>query len=135
MDERSTSSDLPYPQGSHSQWQLLGELTLSNEPAGEEQIRTWLTGLLISLSLPAEFLTRLASAARDAAARALQPDRKLEHIHLKIFGPRVSTTAGQSWGFFQVEKIENAAGADDSASHAVEFYLYSEGPESIDRSQ
>src|SRR5512144_113168 len=128
MDERLTDSDLSYPQGSHSQWQLLGELTLSNEPAGEEQIHPWLTGLLKPLSLYPEFLTRLASSARDAARQALQPELKLEHIHLKVFGPHKPGSTGQTWGVFRVQKLE------DTASHAVESYLYTEGPTSINRS-
>jgi len=117
------SSSSSHSQGNHADWQMLGELTLTNESAGDEQIRSWLTGLLLPLALQAEFLNRIVVFARDAARRALQPELKLEHIHLKIFCPRDLASTGQTWGFFQVQKLE------DVSSHAVEFFLYTEGSE------
>jgi hypothetical protein len=133
MDETVNSTDHPHPHGNHSQWQLLGELTLSNEDSSVGQIPAWLLQLLEPLPLRPRLVNRIAASARDAAARVLQPELKLEHIHLKIYGPRRSVSTGQTWGFFRVEKIENSSEVGASASHAVEFYLYTEGPESTRR--
>ena len=128
MTKTLNSSDSSHPQSNQAGWQMLGELTLTSESAGDEQIRSWLNGLLRPLSLHPEFLNRIAGSARDAAKRALQPEMNLEHLHLMIFGPRAPVFTGQTWGFFRVQKIEGAS------SHAVEFYLYTEGPETTDRS-
>jgi len=133
MDENLNTSDVSRPQGNHSQWLLLGELTLSNETAGDGQIRPWLIDLLQPLSLPAEFVNRIARSASEAATRVLQSEQKLEHIHLKIHGPGESTAPRQTWGFFRVEKIENPAEAGTGASHAIEFYLYTEDLENAGR--
>jgi hypothetical protein len=110
-----------------AEWQTLGELTLSNRSDDHERIRSWLTELLHPLTLYAEFLNKIAISAEEAAARALQPGRKPEHIHLRILVSRDRISTGQSWGFFLVEKIENPSDAGSSASHSVEFYLYTEG--------
>jgi hypothetical protein len=114
---------------------MLGELTLSNELAADEQIRPWLIELLRPLSLYPDFLGRITRSARDAAARAFHPVLKLGHIHLRIFVTRDPVSTGQTWGFFRVEKIENASAAGDAASHSVEIYLYVEGLETTDRSR
>jgi hypothetical protein len=121
------SSEHSHPRSSNPAWQALGEMTLSAESSGGEQIHAWLVGLLQPLALQPEYLNRIAIAARDAAVRALRPELQLEHIHLRIFWTQDPLPAGQTWGFFQVEKIENAREAGHSASHAIEFYLYTEG--------
>jgi hypothetical protein len=129
MDETLNASDSSPIQKNTPNWRLFGELALSNVADSDEQIHSWLKEILRPLSLHPEFLERIARSARDAAARALQPELKLAHIHLKIFGPRESNKSGQTWGFFRVEKVESVHEGDDSASHAVEFYLYTEGRE------
>jgi hypothetical protein len=123
------TSDISHVPGNHSEWQSLGELTLSNESADKEQIHLWLTGLLLSLSLHPDFLDRIVKSAQDAAARAFQNETagKADHIHLVIYGPRDQGTKPGTWGFFRVEKVENTTGEPSTAAHSVEFYLYREG--------
>ena len=129
------SSDLSHTRSNSTEWQMLGELTLSDESTVDEQISAWLTQLLRPLSLYPEFLNRIIHSAQEATTRVLHPDLKLDHVHLTIFGPRDTVSIRQTWGFFQVEKVKQANMADTSALHAVEFYLYAESPESIEPSR
>jgi len=134
MEKALNSSDF-FHKKQDSEWQLLGELTLSNESAGDEPLHSWLTDLLQALSLPPELLGRVAKSAQEAVAHALQSELKLEHIHLKIFGPLGATSVGQTWGFFGVERIEDPTEDGLSASHAVRFYLYPENLEGTEPSR
>lgn len=108
-------SDLPA-----SDWQLLGELKLALGSRADGAISAWLTELFKPLQLHPDFLNRILKSAQDATARLLQAGLPLEHIHLMIFVPQDRAAAGQSWGFFRIEKTQDP-------DHAVEFYLYPEG--------
>lgn len=52
---------------------------------------------------------------------------KLEHIHLLVYVPSNRTTLKQTWGFFSVEKLEDAKEGPVVHEHTIEIYLYLEG--------
>lgn len=110
-------------------WQALGELELtpgSNVEADE--VRAWLTVLLGPLLLHESFLNKLLRSAQEYSLRALHSntDAANGHVHLVIFVQQDRTMRGDTWGFFRIEKIDNAEQNPLHPDHAVEFYLYLE---------
>lgn len=110
-------------------WQGLGELELPVGASVEETLKAWLTELLHPLNLQSELLDKIILSAQDAATRAAQTGilRKFEHVHLTIFVPLQRDVKEQTWGFFRLEKVEDAKDEEAGGDHAVEFYLYGEG--------
>lgn len=110
-------------------WQVLGELELPVGASVEETLKAWLTELLHPLNLQSELLDKIILSAQDAATRAAQTGilRKFEHVHLTIFVPLQRDVKEQTWGFFRLEKVEDAKDEEVGSDHAVEFYLYGEG--------
>jgi len=110
-------------------WQLVGDLELPISANVEDALYAWLMEILNPLNLQAEFLNKIIESARDAITRTIHTEiiLKLEHIHLTVFVPSVRDTKEKAWGFFRVEKIEDAKDKQVDGDHVVEFYLYGEG--------
>jgi hypothetical protein len=114
---------------SETDWQTLGELEVRPDYDVERAIQVWLDKTLHPLDLHADLIDRILRSAHEAVTRALHFEdgsMRFKHIHVLAFGPRSHETKGQAWGFFRIEKLEGAMGAD-SSNHAIEFYLYLEG--------
>jgi hypothetical protein len=110
-------------------WQTLGELEVRAGSDVERGIQTWLTQTLKPLGLHTEMLNRILRSALEATTRALELNSvtmEFEHIHLFAFAPPSHKFSGQTWGFFRLEKLEDAAEAQSLPDHSIEFYLYIE---------
>jgi hypothetical protein len=112
-----------------TRWQILGELELPAGASMEDTLYTWLTEVLHPLHLQAGLLNQVIVSAQEAVARAAQTGivEKFEHIHLMVLVPIRRKRKERAWGFFRLEKIENAKAPQTTGDHAVEFYLYGEG--------
>ena len=112
-----------------SGWQILGELELPVRASVEDALYSWLTEILQPLCFHAELLNKIIVSAQDAVARAVHAEimDKFEYIHLVVFIPSEQGKKEQAWGFFRLEKIEDAKDEQAGRDHAVEFYLYGEG--------
>jgi hypothetical protein len=111
---------------SGTDWQVLGELEL---PIGsDDAIESWLVETLSPLTLHTDFLNKVLKSAQEVAARAMQADALMQfkHVHLLVFAPPDYASNRHNWGFFRIEKVENASHQDDP-NHVIEFYLYLEG--------
>lgn len=109
-------------------WQVLGELELTLGSNVEDEVRAWLTVLLLPLLLHESFLNKVLRSAQEYSLRALRSnsDAANGHVHLVIFVQQDRTLRGDTWGFFRIEKIENAEQNPLHSDHTVEFYLYLE---------
>ena len=110
-------------------WQILGELELPAGASVEDALYTWLTEVLHPLHLQPELLNKILVSAQEAVARAAHTGivEKFEHIHLMVLVPAARREQERTWGFFRLEKIEDAKAPRTAGDHAVEFYLYGEG--------
>jgi hypothetical protein len=110
-------------------WQLLGNLTLTEQYSKGGLIQTWLVEILSPLSLNTNLLDKIVTSAQLAAQYTLQSTsaRKIKHIHLLIFTSALHPSNGQTWGFFRIEKIDHLVEENQLPDHAIEFYLYLEG--------
>lgn len=110
-------------------WQILGELELPAGASVEDALYAWLTEILHPLHLPAELLNKIIVSAQEAVARATRAGivQKFEHIHLMVLVPATHKEQERTWGFFRLEKIEDAKAPRTAGDHAVELYLYGEG--------
>jgi hypothetical protein len=113
----------------HTDWQILGELELPVGASTEDSLHAWLSEVLDPLALHAHFLNQILQSAQDAAKRAMRSERAadLRHLHFLVHAPKHSASNGQTWGFFQIEKIGDSTEGGTSHDHAIEFYLYFEG--------
>jgi hypothetical protein len=127
MADGVNHTDTSPSQGPGTSWQILGELTLPAGSNAGESIHAWLTEILNPLHLPMGMMEKILRSAQETAGRIAQPEAKLEHIHFLVFAPVHHTSKGQTWGFFRIEKIEQANPFTDAPDHAIEFYLYLEG--------
>ena len=119
----STSGNLPA-----SGWHVLGEIELTVGIDPDRNIRAWLTGILTPLHLHEDFLNKVLMSAQEYALRALEnTDTGHSHIHLAILVQKGHRSPGNTWGFFRIEKIDNAEHKASHPDHTVEFYLYLEG--------
>ena len=109
-------------------WQTLGELELTAGFGSEHTVNKWLVVILARLDLYADFLDKVLKAAQEAVSRAMQAEgvRKFEHLHLLIFVPAEHLQNNQNWGFYRIEKVEQATGKANP-DHSIEFYLYQDG--------
>jgi hypothetical protein len=109
-------------------WQVLGELELTLSGNVEDEVRAWLTVLLLPLLLHEGFLNKVLRSAHEYSLRALRShmDASNGHVHLVILVKHDRTTRGDTWGFFRIEKIENDEQNPLHSDHTVEFYLYLE---------
>lgn len=115
---------------SESGWQILDELKLPIGTEDEGVINTWLAEILKPLNLQAGFISRILKSAQDAMARykaSTGSAIEIGYIHLLVFAPLIHMLDGKTWGFFRVEKIENAREVTHPPDHSIEFYLYIEG--------
>ena len=94
-----------------------------------DAVRTWLTEILIPLSLSIDFLKRFLNTAQASVVRAAGTGvlASRVNVHISIFVPKLNSSTGTSWGFFQIERIEMKSDAVDVHIHAIDFYLYVEG--------
>lgn len=113
---------------SGTDWQVLGKLELPIGPDADDVIESWLVERFRPLNLPAGFLNTVLKSAQEAAAHAMRSEavRQLKHVHLVIFASPDHGSNRRNWGFFRIEKVENASDQDYS-KHAIELYLYLEG--------
>lgn len=124
MNNSNPSHNIP-----HTDWQMLGELKPPVGSSIEDVIHAWLSEVLDPLALDAHFLDQILQSAQDAAGRALRSERAAEfrHLHFLVKVPKHSVSNGQTWGFFQMEKMGDSTEGGNSHDHAIEFYLYLEG--------
>lgn len=124
---KHTNPSLPPIPG--ADWQALGELELSAGSDANAVIGTWLTEILIPLSLQSDFIDRVLKSAQDVAGRCIQAEKMtaFEHIHLLVFAPWNNDAHGKTWGFFRIEKAGTHPANENSCDHSIEFYLYLEG--------
>jgi hypothetical protein len=124
MNNSNPSHNIP-----DTDWQMLGELELPVGSSTEDAIHAWLSEVLDPLALHAHFLNQIVQSAQDAAGRAMRSERAAEfrHLHFLVHAPKHSASNGQTWGFFQIEKMGDSTEGGNSHDHAIEFYLYLEG--------
>ncbi|HSL28547.1 MAG TPA: hypothetical protein VK900_05055, partial [Anaerolineales bacterium] len=124
MNNSNTSANIP-----HTGWQILGELELPAGSSTDDAIHAWLSEVLHPLGLQAHFLGKVSHAAQEAAGRAMRSERaiELQHLHFLMHAPKHSASNGQTWGFFQIEKMGDSVEGGNAHDHTIEFYLYLEG--------
>ena len=108
---------------------MLGELKLPIGSSTGNMLRAWLSEVLDPLALHSHFLDQILQSAQDAAGRAMRSERAAEfrHLHFLVYAPRHSSFNGQTWGFFQIEKMGDSIEVGNAHDDAIEFYLYFEG--------
>jgi hypothetical protein len=119
----------PQPEA-HADWQLLGELKLPANPDAASTIHTQLIEILGPLNLYADFLDKILKSAQDALQHVLTSSQVAlgpGQIYLLVFAQDRPAAGPHTWGFFQIEKAENALENERPASHLIEIYLYLEG--------
>ena len=116
-----SSNDYPV-----TDWQLLGELKLSDAANAEAAIHAWLVETLAPLHFPVDFLTRIKKSVLEAALNLIESDlQEHNHVHLLIFTRKHENTSLHAWGFFRIEKLDGAT--QEKLNHTIEFYLYPDG--------
>jgi len=110
-------------------WQILGELELPVGASVEDALYSWLAEILQPLHFQEELLNKIIVSAQDAVVRTVHAEimDKFEYFHLIVFVPSEQEKKEQAWGFFRLEKIEDAKDEQAGGDHTVEFYLYGEG--------
>jgi hypothetical protein len=124
MNNSNASHNIP-----HTDWQMLGELELPVSSSNEDVIYGWLSDVLNPLALQNHFLSQILQSAQDAARRAMRSEQapQFRHLHFLVHAPRYPASNGQTWGFFQIEKLGDSTEGGNSHDHTIEFYLYLEG--------
>ena len=110
-------------------WQLLGEQVLPVGADLQDAASDWLVRLLRPHRLHEDFLNKLIDSAKEAVLRAALVDtvEQTGHLHVLVY-IRNGPSAVQTWGFFRIEKIEEPNDGQGVPGHAIDFYLYPEGP-------
>jgi hypothetical protein len=113
-------------------WQRLGELALHLHPEAGETIHRWLDSIFEPLNLPASFAARVLRSAEDVVGRAvdLKTSPDVAPLRLAVFTPVQCQVQSPCWGFFRIEKIDQAEQSSDPG-HVIEFYLYLEENQAI----
>ena len=121
MNRKTSSTGI-----TESTWQILGELEITGGPKPE--LSTWLASIFSELNLRADFQDKVVRSAHEGVSHAMRAGttRRFEHLHLFIFVPANRALNNHNWGFYRIEKVENAAGKAQP-DHAIEFYLYQDG--------
>jgi hypothetical protein len=85
--------------------------------------------ILDSVALQEDFGNRILNSVQETTTRILQADAKtkLELIHLRVFVPSKRPSQRHTWGFFSVEKLEDAKDGAVNNERTIEIYLYLEG--------
>ena len=109
-------------------WKILGELELAVGIDSGQGVNQWLAALLDSLELQTAFVNKVLQSAHEATERAMQVESVIQykHVHVLVFVPALRELAGQSWGFFRLEKIEAQTQDKSTPEHRIELYLYFE---------
>jgi len=118
------------PSEAHPGWQLLGEFKQPVDLNTANIVYTWLTEILGPLNLHTDFLNKILKSAQDALQHVLtsaQVTLESEQIHLLVFAQNKPVSGPHSWGFFRIEKAENAVENERQLVHRIEIYLYLEG--------
>lgn len=113
----------------YEDWQILGELELSFGPSIGTTVSNWLAVKLNQIQASPDFSSNVIESAQAAVRRAMLFEAVLQfkHIHLIVYAPENHTLQSPTWGFFRIEKIEDAVTGEDIPNHAIELYLYLEG--------
>lgn len=109
-------------------WECLGEQHFTSSADIQDEVSIWLASRLQSIHLHMDLLSKLLVSAGEAVRRAIQAAsvEQTAHLHILVF-IRSGASAGQTWGFFRIEKIEDLRPDPTSPGHAIVFYLYPEG--------
>ena len=109
-------------------WQILGELELPVALRLDDAIRDWLAEILFPLNLPTRFFKRFLKSVQVSAMHAMAANSSipLGHIQISILVLQKRYSAGKSWGFFQIERIDTKVDDVDSQHYAIQYYLYVE---------
>jgi hypothetical protein len=128
MKLQASQAVRPLAHNPDTNWQILGELELPLGANAHSMLGAWLSDVLASLHLHADFLSKILESAEEVVARAMQTETVIQHqrTRLLIMTPANLPLNVQTWGFFRIEKVELTAENDDSPDHKVEFYLFPE---------
>lgn len=109
-------------------WQILGELELPVALHPDDAIRDWLAEILSPLNLSTGFFNRFLKSAQASVMQALGEHSSipLGHIQISILVLQKRYSAGKSWGFFQIERIDMKVDDADFQHYAIDYYLYVE---------
>lgn len=129
MKLQASHADQPLAHNPDTDWRILGELELPLGTTADSIFNAWLSDVLASLHLHADFLSKILESAEDVTARAVQTEMatQSQRTHLLIFIPANRPLEIQTWGFFRIEKVELVAENKNSPNHIIEFYLFPEG--------
>lgn len=128
MKLQASHADRPLAHNPDTDWRILGELELPLGTTADSIFNAWLSDVLASLHLHADFLSKILESAEDVTARAVQTEMatQSQRTHLLIFIPANRPLEIQTWGFFRIEKVELVAENKNSPNHIIEFYLFPE---------
>lgn len=124
----NTNNSNPIPL-SDPAWQALGELILPRGEHLDQAIGRWLPEILLPLQLTEDFLNRVIRSTQETAEHAMQSqsENATGDFLLSLFIPLTLTSAGATWGYFSVVKLEHPDTSPDREASRINFYLYVEG--------
>ena len=107
-------------------WQVLGKLELPIRSYTVSMVSLWLRVKLSLLLLPDEILARVLKSVLDAAARIMTPAERAgeSEFHVIVFAPADYSPEGQNWGFFLIEKNEDASKDKLFPDSTIELFMY-----------
>ena len=110
-------------------WLLLGQLKLSVDSPSDEAIDRWLSKTFESFDLPSDLFDRLKVSIKKAASRLDTISDRSHTPSINIFvsdDVKTNLLSNNYWGFFRLEKADNASNNETSVEHVIDFYLYLE---------
>ncbi len=121
-------TDSSFHRASSLGWQLLGELELAINTQTNRKVGKWLAVVLRPLKLRAAFKNKVLKSAQQSVAptKHVEAEMQFRSIHILVFAQADHAANGYNWGFFRIEKIENAIDQDEP-NYAIELYIYQEG--------
>lgn len=124
----NTNNSNPVPHTDPA-WQALGELILPRTEHPSHAIGRWLPKILLPLQLSEDFLNRIIRSTQETAERAMQSqsENATGDLLLSFFIPLTLTSAGTTWGYFSVVKLEHPDSSPDREASRINFFLYLEG--------
>jgi hypothetical protein len=107
-------------------WKVLEKLELPIRADTISMVSLWLRVKLSPLILHEEILARAIKSMLDAAARIMKPAETAGEfeLHIIIFTPADYSPEGQNWGFFLIEKNEDASKDNPFPVRIIELYMY-----------
>lgn len=119
--------DRPRRHVPRTNWQVLGQLKLTQGSNPDGTIKAWLLNVVGEFSLPGDLIRRFLASIQEATARVLSPDSiqaRSEYLEIVVLAPAGQTTKGHTWGFFRVERTSTNSHSESARGHRVEYYLY-----------